>query len=90
MPEASRSAVRRFLPLLWISIAALAAWIVFQRIENIDFEDVAEHLSNVPPATVIMALLCAAGVYGTIGLYEGIAVRLASARSTDSQQSKQG
>jgi uncharacterized membrane protein YbhN (UPF0104 family) len=81
MPEASRSAVRRFLPLLWISIAALAAWVVFQRIENIDFEDVAQHLSSVPLATVITALLCAAGVYVTIGLYEGIAVRLASGRN---------
>jgi len=81
MPEASRSALRRFLPLLWISIAALAAWVVFQRIEEIDFEDVAEHLSSVPLPTIITALLCAAGVYITIGLYEGIAVRLASGRN---------
>ena len=62
MPEASRSAVRRFLPLLWISIAAFAAWVVFQRIEEIDFEDVAQHLSSVPLPTIITALLCAAGV----------------------------
>jgi len=81
MPEASRSAVRRFLPLLWIAIAALAAWVVFQRVEKIDFEEVAEHLSSLPPATVITALLCAAGIYITIGLYEGIAVRLASGRT---------
>lgn len=81
MPEASRSALRRFLPLLWISIAALAAWVVFQRIEEIDFEDVAQHLSSVPLPTIITALLCAAGVYITIGLYEGIAVRLASGRT---------
>jgi uncharacterized membrane protein YbhN (UPF0104 family) len=81
MPEASRSAVRRFLPLLWISIAALAAWVVFQRIEEIDFEDVAQHLSSMALATIVTALLCAAGVYITIGLYEGIAVRLASGRT---------
>jgi len=81
MPEASRSALRRFLPLLWISIAALAAWVVFQRIEEIDFEDVAQHLRSVPLPTIITALLCAAGVYITIGLYEGIAVRLASGRN---------
>jgi glycosyltransferase 2 family protein len=80
MPEASRSAVRRFLPLLWIAIAALAAWVVFRRLEKIDFQDVAEHLGSVPLTTIITALLCAAGVYTTIGLYEGIAVRLASGR----------
>jgi uncharacterized membrane protein YbhN (UPF0104 family) len=81
MPEASRSAVRRFLPLLWIAIAALAAWVVFRRLEKIDFQDVAEHLGSVPLPTIITALLCAAGVYTTIGLYEGIAVRLASGRT---------
>jgi uncharacterized membrane protein YbhN (UPF0104 family) len=73
--------VRRFLPLLWISIAALAAWVVFQRIEAIDFEDVAQHVSSMPLPTIVTALLCAAGVYITIGLYEGIAVRLASGRT---------
>jgi uncharacterized membrane protein YbhN (UPF0104 family) len=72
--------VRRFLPLLWIAIAALAAWVVFRRLEKIDFQDVAEHLGSVPLTTIITALLCAAGVYTTIGLYDGIAVRLASGR----------
>ena len=78
MPEGSKSALRRLLPLLWIAIAAGAAWVLVQRIEEIDFEDVAQHLSSVPLPTIITALLCAAGVYITIGLYEGIAVRLAS------------
>ena len=80
MPEGSKSALRRLLPLLWIAIAAGAAWVLVQRIEEIDFEDVAQHLSSVPLPTIITALLCAAGVYITIGLYEGIAVRLASGR----------
>jgi uncharacterized membrane protein YbhN (UPF0104 family) len=78
MPEVSRSALRRLLPLAWIAIAAGAAWVLVERIEEIDFEDVAQHLSSMPLPTVITALLCAAGVYFTIGLYEGIAVRLAS------------
>jgi Predicted integral membrane protein len=81
MPEGSKSALRRLLPLLWIAIAAGAAWVLVQRIEEIDFEDVAQHLSSVPLPTIITALLCAAGVYITIGLYEGIAVRLASGRN---------
>ena len=78
MPEASKSALRRLLPLLWVAIAAGAAWVLVERIEEIDFEDVAQHLSSVPLPTIVTALLCAAGVYITIGLYEGIAVRLAS------------
>jgi uncharacterized membrane protein YbhN (UPF0104 family) len=78
MPEVSKSALRRLLPLAWIAIAAGAAWVLVERIEEIDFEDVAQHLSSMPLPTVITALLCAAGVYFTIGLYEGIAVRLAS------------
>jgi len=81
MPEVSKSALRRLLPLAWIAIAAGAAWVLVQRIEEIDFEDVAQHLSSVPLPTVITALLCAAGVYITIGVYEGIAVRLASERT---------
>ena len=81
MPEVSKSALRRLLPLLWVAIAAGAAWVLVQRIEEIDFEDVAQHLSSVPLPTIVTALLCAAGVYITIGLYEGIAVRLASGRN---------
>ncbi|HKR36377.1 MAG TPA: YbhN family protein [Steroidobacteraceae bacterium] len=81
MPKVSKSVLRRFLPLVWLSIAAGAAWVLIQRIEEIDFEDVAQHLGSVPLPVVIMALLCSAGVYTTVGLYEGIAVRLASDRN---------
>lgn len=63
-----------------MSIVALAAWVLFQRIEEIDFAEVTQHLSDVPLQIMIVALLCSAGVYTTVGLYEGIAVRLASGR----------
>jgi uncharacterized membrane protein YbhN (UPF0104 family) len=72
---------KRLLPLLWVSIVALAAWVLFQRIEEIDFSDVTQHLTEVRLTIVIAALLCSAGVYTTVGLYEGIAVRLASGRA---------
>jgi uncharacterized membrane protein YbhN (UPF0104 family) len=81
MPEVSKSTLRRLLPLLWIAIAAVAAWVLFERIQKIDFEDVADHLSTVPLPIFVAALFCAAGVYSTVGLYEGIAVRLASERN---------
>lgn len=76
-----RNNVKRFLPLLWLSIAAGAAWVLVHRIEAIDFDDVLQHLSAVPTPIVLAALLCSAGVYTTVGLYEGIAVRLASGRN---------
>lgn len=81
MPKVPMQVLKRFLPLVWVSIAGVAAWVLFHRIEEIDFADVAQHLSNVPLPVVIAALLCATAVYTTIGLYEGIAVRLASGRT---------
>jgi uncharacterized membrane protein YbhN (UPF0104 family) len=71
----------RFAPLVWLSIAAVAIWVVAQRIGEIDFDEVMRDLAAVPMPIVIAALLCSAGVYTTVGLYEGIAVRLASGRN---------
>jgi len=80
MPEVPKRALKRFLPLVWLSIAGIAAWVLVQRIEKIDFDQVVQHLSEVPTPIVIAALLCSAGVYASVGLYEGIGVRLASGR----------
>ncbi|HKU15220.1 MAG TPA: YbhN family protein [Steroidobacteraceae bacterium] len=73
--------LKRFLPLVWLSIAGVAAWVVVERIEAIDFHEVAQDLSAVPASTIVAALLCAAGVYILIGIYEGIGVKIASGRS---------
>jgi glycosyltransferase 2 family protein len=81
MPKVPKRALRRLLPLVWISIVGLAARVLFERIQEIDFAEVARDLSAVPLPIIIAALFCAAGVYTTVGLYEGIAVRLASDRS---------
>ena len=81
MPKVPKQVLRRFLPLVWLSIAAIAAWVVVHRIEDIDFDQVLQQLSEVPRSIVIAALLCSAGVYTTVGLYEGIAARLASGRT---------
>ena len=71
----------RFAPLVWLAIAAVAIWVVAQRIGEIDFDEVLRDLGAVPMPLIIGALLCSAGVYATVGLYEGIAVRLASGRN---------
>ncbi len=81
MPKVPKRVLKRLLPLLWLSIAGVAAWVLIQRIEAIDFDDVLQHLTALPTPIVIAALVCSAGVYTSVGLYEGIAVRLASGRS---------
>ena len=73
-------ALKQFAPLVWLSIAGLAAWVLVERIEQIDFDQVLQDLAAVPMPIMLVALLCSAGVYTTVGLYEGIAVRLASGR----------
>lgn len=81
MPNVPKRVLKQFLPLVWLSIAGFAAWVVVQRIDEIDFADVLKQLGAVPTPIVIAALLCSAGVYATVGLYEGIGVRLASGRN---------
>lgn len=73
--------LKRFAPLVWLSIAGLAAWVLVERIEQIDFDLVLQDLRAVPVPIMLAALLCSAGVYTTVGLYEGIAVRIASGRN---------
>jgi uncharacterized membrane protein YbhN (UPF0104 family) len=72
---------KRFAPLVWLSIAAVAVWVLARRLGEIDFDEVLRDLGAVPMPIVLAALLCSAGVYTTVGLYEGIAVRLASGRN---------
>ena len=72
---------KRFAPLVWLSIAGVAIWVLVQRLGEIDFDEVMRDLGAVPSPIVLAALLCSAGVYTTVGLYEGIAVRLASGRN---------
>jgi len=73
--------LKRFAPLVWLSIAGLAAWVLVERIEQIDLDQVLLDLRAVPVPIMLVALLCSAGVYTTVGLYEGIAVRIASGRN---------
>lgn len=72
--------MKKWAPLLWIPMLALAGWVLADRLESIDFHDVKEQLLALPPATAMLGLLFSAGVYGLVGIYEGIAVRIASGR----------
>lgn len=72
--------LKRWVPLLWISIIVAAGWILTQRLQAIDFRDVLSHLRAQPPGTILVALLCCIGIYSLVGAYEGIGVRLVSGR----------
>ncbi|MGH8185081.1 MAG: lysylphosphatidylglycerol synthase transmembrane domain-containing protein, partial [Steroidobacteraceae bacterium] len=73
--------LKRWLPLVWLSIAGLAAWVLVTRLRTVAFGDVLSELQALPGSIVIAGIICSTGVYVSIGLYEGIAVRLATGRS---------
>lgn len=58
----------------------LAAWVLSDRLQSIDFHDVQQQLLALPPLTMLIGLAFSAGVYTLVGIYEGIAVRMASGR----------
>lgn len=72
--------VKQWSPLLWVAIAALAAWVLWQRLHAIDFAAVLTELRSVSPNAIVAGLICSAGSYVLVGIYEGIAVRHASHR----------
>lgn len=72
--------MKKWAPLLWIPMIGLAAWVLIDRLESIDFHDVKQQLLAFPTATVLTGLAFSATVYALVGIYEGIAVRIASGR----------
>lgn len=74
--------MKKWAPLLWIPmLVALAGWVLADRLQSIDFHDVKEQVLAQPLGTMLLGLLFSAGVYALVGLYEGIAVRMASGRT---------
>lgn len=73
--------MKKWAPLLWITILSLAVWVLTDRLQSIDFQDVKQQLLALPAGTVMIGLLFSAGVYALVGIYEGIAVRMASGRT---------
>lgn len=72
--------MKKWAPLLWISMAGLAVWVLSDRLRAIDFGDVVSQLRTQPLPAVLLGLACSAGIYTLVGLYEGIGVRLATGR----------
>lgn len=72
--------MKKWAPLLWIPLIGLAVWVLIDRLQSIDFGDVKEHLLDFPATTVLIGMTFSAAVYALVGLYEGIAVRIASGK----------
>jgi len=70
--------VKKWTPLLVIAVVGLAAWVLTDRLEAIDFADVAAQLRALPLTTLLAGLACSIGVYGMVCFYEGIALRIAT------------
>jgi uncharacterized membrane protein YbhN (UPF0104 family) len=72
--------MRKWLPLLWLAIVVAAAWVLADRLRTIDFREVIAAVRAQPRHAALSALACCFGAYALVGIYEGIAVRIATGR----------
>lgn len=72
--------MKKWAPLLWIPMIALAAWVLTDRLQSIDFHDVKQQLLALPPTTVLTGVGFSAIIFTLVGVYEGIAIRIATGR----------
>jgi uncharacterized membrane protein YbhN (UPF0104 family) len=72
--------MKKWAPLLWIPMLGLAAWVLADRLQSIDFHDVKQQLLALPPLTMLIGLAFSVGIFALVGIYEGVAVRMASGR----------
>src|SRR4051794_23132519 len=73
-------ALHKLYSLLWLGVALLAGWVLWQHLRTTDFAAIATQLRSLPPVAVLAAFGCCVLSYTLVGLYEGFAVRLASGR----------
>jgi len=72
--------LRRYAWLIWISVTAVAGWILWDRLHDIDIAALGHRIVATPPATLLLSVLCCLGVNVLAGAYEGIAVRSVTGR----------
>lgn len=72
--------MRKWVPLLWLSFAALAGWVLAKHLRAVDFAQIMQQLRAQRPEVVLGALASCAGLYALIGIYEGIGLRMVSGR----------
>jgi uncharacterized membrane protein YbhN (UPF0104 family) len=72
--------LKKWTALLWLTIVALAAWVLAQRLRTIDFADVLSDLRAQPRSAILLSLAFSAIAYTLVGIYEGLAVRITTGR----------
>ncbi|MGH8175882.1 MAG: lysylphosphatidylglycerol synthase transmembrane domain-containing protein [Steroidobacter sp.] len=72
--------MKKWVPLVWLSFVAAAGWVLSDRLRAIEFDDIVRQLRALPTPVILTGILCCAGCYSLVGIYEGIAVRVASGR----------
>lgn len=72
--------MKRWAPIVWVAMLCVAAWVLSDRLSAIRFADIGAQLRSLPPGVVLAGVACAAGCYLLVGLYEGVAVRIATGR----------
>jgi uncharacterized membrane protein YbhN (UPF0104 family) len=74
--------MKKWAALLWLSIIAAAGWVLFHRLQAVDVDDILRALRALPASIVLAGVACSVGCYSLVGVYEGLAVRMASGRRT--------
>ncbi|HEX2493324.1 MAG TPA: YbhN family protein [Steroidobacter sp.] len=72
--------MKKWAPLLWLAMIGAAGWVLSQRLRAVDFADVATQLRALPGSAMLAGAACSAACYLLVGIYEGVAVRIATGR----------
>jgi uncharacterized membrane protein YbhN (UPF0104 family) len=69
---------KKWAPLLGLAVLAVIVALLWDRLREIEFDDILAQLRSLPLASVLAAIVCSAGAYLLVGLYEGIALHRVS------------
>src|SRR5690606_42029451 len=69
---------RKLAPLVGVIVLGVIAIALWDRIRTIEFRDIIAQIRSLPAGAVVGAILCSAGAYLLVGLYEGIALQRVS------------
>jgi uncharacterized membrane protein YbhN (UPF0104 family) len=74
------NALKQYSWLLWITVTAIAGWILWDRLHQIDTTAIAHRILTTSPTTLLIAVLCSMGVHLLAATYEGVAVHSVTGR----------
>ena len=70
--------LKKFAPLLGLVVFALVLYLLSKRLGDIEFSDIVQQIRSLPLPAIIGSMICCAGAYLLVGLYEGIALHRVS------------